>query len=120
MTAYYKGLMELWEAGNFSDAIRYFSRSISKGSLVQEEIEDFKLELGKFWELLEVESEENREVIFTLYDMLKKARDWDDETLSKKLKISEKAIEDIKNRHKQRSEGVGLKMLHELFPKMAV
>jgi hypothetical protein len=34
--------------------------------------------------------------------------------------ISQKAIEDIKNRRKPRSEAVGLKMLYELFPQMAV
>jgi hypothetical protein len=51
---------------------------------------------------------------------LKKAKNWDDETLCKKLKISGKAIEDIRNRHKPRSEGTGLKMLYGLFPQMAV
>jgi len=52
--------------------------------------------------------------------MLKKAKNWDDETLSKELKISGKAIEAIKNRHGTRSKTVGLKMLYELFPQMAV
>jgi hypothetical protein len=52
--------------------------------------------------------------------MLKRARNWDDETLCAKLKISEKAIEDIKNRHNPSSEAVGVKILYELFPQMAV
>jgi hypothetical protein len=51
---------------------------------------------------------------------LKKAKKWDDEALCKKLRINRRAIEDINNRHKARSEGVGLKMLYELFPQMAV
>lgn len=58
--------------------------------------------------------------MFNLYEMLKKAKNWDDETLSKELKISGKAIEAIKNRHGTRSKTVGLKMLYELFPQMAV
>jgi hypothetical protein len=76
--------------------------------------------LSKFWELVEVECEENAEVMFNLYEMLKKVRNWDDKTLCKELRISEKAIEEIKSRHKPRSEGLGLRMLYELFPQMAV
>ncbi len=82
--------------------------------------ESFKEELTRFWELVEAECEENPEVMFILYEMLKKDRNWDDEALCKKLKIKKKAIEDIKHHHKPRSEGVGLKMLYELFPQMAV
>jgi hypothetical protein len=52
--------------------------------------------------------------------MLKKAKDWDDETLRRKLEIGNEAMENLKNRHKPRSEGLGLKMLYELFPQMAV
>ena len=52
--------------------------------------------------------------------MLKKVRDWDDERLCRKLRISDKAIEAIKNRHKPGPEAVGLKMLYELFPQVAV
>jgi hypothetical protein len=48
------------------------------------------------------------------------ARDWDDAALCKKLKIGQKAIEDIKSRRRPGSESVGLKMLYELFPQMAV
>ncbi len=70
--------------------------------------------------MIEAECEENPEVMFSLYEMLKKARNWDDETLCNKLRISKKSIQDLKNRHKPRSEGVGLKMLYELFPQMAV
>jgi hypothetical protein len=52
--------------------------------------------------------------------MLKEARKWDDETLCKELRISEKVIENIKNRYKPMPEGVRLKMLYELFPQMAL
>jgi hypothetical protein len=52
--------------------------------------------------------------------MLKKTRNWDDETLHKELRISEKAIESIKKRRRPRSKKAGLKMLYELFPQMAV
>ena len=120
MAAYYEELMEFWQAANFSDAISHFSRWMSKGVLAQEEIENFNQNLTEFWELVEVECEENSEVMFTLYEMIKRERDWDDEKLRKKLKISGKAIEDIRNRRKPRSEGLGLKMLYELFPQMAV
>jgi len=120
MSAYYEEIMELWKARKFSDAISYFSHWMSVGLLGQKEIESFNKNLLKFWELVEVECEKNAEVMLSLYEMLKKARNWDDETLCKKLRISEKAIEDIKNRHKARSEAVGLKMLYELFPQMAV
>ena len=120
MTAYYEEIMELWKEGNFLDAIRYFSRWMPKGLVSEEESESFSKDLASFWELVEVECGENAEVVFTLYEMLKKRRDWDDERLCKELRINGKAIEDIKNRHKPRSDVVGLKMLYELFPQMAV
>lgn len=120
MTAYYEEIMELWKAGKFFDAIRYFSRWIPEGLVSEEKRKSFNRELGKFWELVEVECGKNAEVVFTLYEMLKKARNWDDVRLRKELRISKKVIEDIKNRHKPRSEEVGLKMLYELFPQMAV
>ena len=120
MTAYYEEIMELWKAEKFSDAISYFSRWMSKGLLRQEEIESFNRYLADFWELVELESQKNAEVLFILYEMVKKARNWDDETLCRKLEISAEAVEDLKNRHKPRAEGVGLKMLYELFRQMAV
>ena len=104
----------------FFDAISYFSQWISGGLLNQKEIESFNQNLAKFWELVEVELEENAEVLFNLYEMLKKTRNWDDGTLHKELRISEKAIEDIKRRRRPTSKKVGLKMLYELFPQMAV
>ena len=106
--------------GKFFDAISYFSQWISGGLLNQKEIESFNRNLAKFWELVEVELEENAEVLFNLYEMLKKARNWDDETLRKELKISNKSVEDIKRHRRPRSKKVGLKMLYELFPQMAV
>ncbi len=120
MTAHYEEIMESWKAGKFFDAIRNFSKWIQKGLLSEEEGESFKKELARFWELLEVECEENPKVLFSLYQALKKARNWDDETLCKELRITEKALKAIKNRHKPRSEGAGLKILYELFPQMAV
>ena len=120
MTAYYEEIMELWKAGKFFDAISYFDQWISKGLLSNQEMESFNKHLSKFWEFIEVECEENAEVMFSLYEMLKKARNWEDEMLCKKLKVSSKAIEDIKNHHGPRSEAVGLKMLYELFPQMSV
>jgi len=120
VTAYYEEIMELWKAGEFFDAIRCFSPWRPKGFVSDEESKSFNKELARFWEFVEVECEENAEVVFALYEMLKKVRNWDDERLCKELEISGKAIEDIKNRHKPRSEGVGLKMLYELFPQMAV
>jgi hypothetical protein len=120
MTAYYEEIMELWKARKFSDAISYFAQWMSEGLLGQKEIESFNRNLLKFWELVELECEENAEVMFSLYEMLKKARNWDDETLRKELRISKKTIEDIKSRCIPRSKTVGLKMLYELFPQMAV
>ena len=120
MTAHYEEIMELWRAGKFSDAIKYFSRWMSKGLVSEEESENFKKELARFWKLLELESQRNTEVLFILHEMVKKARNWDDETLCRKLEISNKTIKSIKNRHKPRAEGVGLKMLYELFRHMAV
>ena len=120
MTAHYEEIMELWKAGKFFDAISCFGQWIPGGLLSQKEIENLNKNLLKFWELVEVECEENAEVMFNLYEMLKKARNWDDETLRKELRISEKAVEDIKRRRRPRSKTVGLKMLYELFPQMAV
>ena len=120
MPTYYKELMELWKARKFFHAIRYFCHWIMEGSVSEEESKSFNKNLSKFWELVEVECEENAEVMFNLYEMLKKARNWDDETLRKELRISEKAVEDIKRRRRPRSKTVGLKMLYELFPQMAV
>ena len=120
MSAYYEEIMELWKAGKFFDAIRYFSQWMPEGLVSEEESKSFKKELARFWEIVEVECGENGEVMFALYHMLKKERNWDDERLCRELKISGRAIEDIKNRRKPRSEGVSLKMLYELFPQMAV
>jgi hypothetical protein len=71
MTAYYEELMELWKAKKFSDSISYFSEWMSESLLGQEEIEGFNRNLAKFWELVEIECEENAEVVFSLYAMLK-------------------------------------------------
>jgi hypothetical protein len=120
MTIYYEKIMDLWKEGKFFDAISYFGQWISGGLLSQEEIENLNKNLVKFWGLVEVKCEENPEVMFNLYEMLKKARNWDDETLCKKLKISDEAIEGIKNRQRPKSKAVGLRMLYELFPQMAV
>ena len=120
MTGHYEEIMELWKARKFFDAISYFCQWIPKGLVSQEEIENFSRNLAKFWELVEVECEENAEVMFSLYEMLKRARNWDDKTLCKELRISEKAIQDIKGRRRPGCKAVGLKMLYELFPKMAV
>ncbi len=120
MTAYYEEIMELWKTGKFFDAIKYFSCWMSEGFVSEKETENFNQNLAKFWELVEAESEENAEVMFSLYEMVKKARNWEDGILCEKLKVSSKAIEDIKNHQRPRSKGVGLKMLYELFPQMAV
>jgi hypothetical protein len=120
MTVYYEEIIELWQAGNYFDAIGFFSQWLSKGLLLEKESYRFNKNLSTLWELIEVECEENPEVMFTLYKMLKKGGKWNDKTLCKKLRISGKATEEIKSRHKPRSEGVGLKMLYELFPQMAV
>lgn len=112
--------MELWKARKFSDTISHFSQWMSAGSIGQEEIESFNNNLATFWGLVEVECGKNAELIFNLYGMLKKARNWGAETLCKKLNISDITIEDIKKRHKPKSEAVGPKMLYELFPQIAV
>ncbi len=120
MSIYYEEIMELRKAGNFFDAIRCFSRWMQKGLVSEEESESFKKELAKFWELIESQCQENPEVTFSLYQMLKKDKNWDDEKLCRELGINRTAIEDIKKRNKPRSEGLGLRMLYELFPQMAV
>ena len=120
MTAYYEEIKELWNAGEFFSGISYFGQYLSKGLLLQEEIENLSKNIPKCWELVEVQCQENAEVIFKLYEMLKKARNWDDETFYRKLKISGKAIEDIKSHRRPRSKAAGLRMLYELFPQMAV
>ena len=93
---------------------------MSEDLLDRQELESFNRYLAEFWELVELESQKNAEVLFILYEMVRKARNWDDETLCGKLEISNKTLESIKNRHKPRAEGVGLKILYELFRHMAV
>ena len=56
--------------------------------LGEEEIEDFNRNLAEFWMLIEAECEANPEVRFTLYEVLKKARNWGDDVLCRKLKIT--------------------------------
>ncbi len=51
--------MELWKAGKFFDAIRYFSRWISEGLVSEEESTSFGKELATFWELVEMECGRN-------------------------------------------------------------
>ncbi len=65
MTDQYKKIMELWEAKKFSDAISRFRQWMSEGSLSQKEIESFNRYLAEFWELVELESQRNAEVLFT-------------------------------------------------------
>jgi len=89
-----------------------------KGLLTQEEIWNLSNHLPKFWESIEVECVENAEVMFNLYEMVKKKRNWDDKVLCRKLRISQKAIEDINSHRRPRSKSVGLRMLYELFPQM--
>ena len=74
MTAYYEELMELWKAGKFFDAIKYFSRWMQEGLVTEKEVESFNKPLSKFLEFIEVECEENPEVVFALYEMVKKDR----------------------------------------------
>ena len=120
MTVYYEEIMELWKAREFSDAISYLGQWMSKGLLAQEEIGSLSRNFFEFWKLAEKECEENAGVVFNLYEILREVKNWDDERLCKELRISSKAIEDIKNHHKPRSKAVGLKMLYELLPQMAV
>jgi len=97
MTAQYEKILELWKARKFPDAISYFSQWMAEILLGQEENEDFRRSLGKFWRLVEVECQKNPEVMFNLYAMLREARKWDDEVFSRRLRISGKAIEDIRS-----------------------
>jgi len=111
---------QLWKAGNFFDAIKCFVHFAQESSFTPEKITDLNVDLLKFWMLVKLECETNAEVIFSLYEMLKKERNWDDETLCKELRIAAEDTEDIRNRHKPRSETAGLKILYELFPQMSV
>ncbi len=120
ITDAYEKMMELWNPRRFSDAISCFNQRMRGSLLDQKQNESFSRNLRQFWDLVEVECQENPEVMFNLYKMLKKVRDWDDETLCRRLRINGKAIEDIKNNRNPRSKSVGLKMLYELFPQMAV
>ena len=120
MTGYYEEIMELWQAGKFFEAICYSCERMTEGLLNQEKTESFSKNALKFWELVETECEENPAVMSNLYEMVKKARHWDDKTLCRELRISDEAVGDIKKRHKPRVGGLGLKMLYELFPQMAV
>ncbi len=102
------------------DLLEWISDTQKEGSPGQEEIEDLKEKLPEYWGLVEAECEENAEVMFNLYQTLRKARNWSDETLCNELRIDGKALEDIRNLRKPESEGVGLKLLYELFPHMAI
>ncbi len=120
MAACYDEVVELWRAGKFFDAISHFSDWLSKGLLSEKETENFRKDLSRFWKLLEIECQENPIVIFNLYQMLRKKRGWDDKTLCQKLRISRKAIEEIKSGNRPSSTAVGFRMLYELFPQMAI
>ena len=74
-------MRELWKAGNFFEAIKCFGQRIQEGSLSPEEIENFNRNLVEFREFVELRCEENGKVLFGLYEMLKKTRNWDDQTL---------------------------------------
>jgi hypothetical protein len=120
MTVYYEEIKEFWKAGKFFDGINYLGKWVSKGLLTEEDIGSLSKTLPKFREVIEVECEENIKVMFSLYETVKIARNWDYETLCKELRISKKTVEDIKSHRKPKSKAVGLKMLYELFPQMAV
>lgn len=105
--------MESWKAGKFTEAIGEFNQCMAEGLVGREEILEF-------WKLVEVECEENAGVMINLYAKMKKVRGWSDETLGRELRISRDALQDVKSGRRPESEGVGLKMLYELFPHIAV
>ena len=109
----YKDITDLWKARRFLEAIDLFNQKILEDSFTGEEV-------AQFWGLIEAECERNPEVIFRLYQMLKESRNWDDRTLCEELRITGNALDDMKNGWDTRSEGVGLKILYQLFPQMAV
>lgn len=116
MSTYYEEILKLWEVAKYFEAVSCFSEWLSKGLMSESETEGFGKNLSAFWGLIEVECEQNPQVTFNLYEMVKKARNWDDETLCEKLRISQIDIEEIRIGHKPMVEGFGLKMLYELFP----
>ena len=109
----YDKIMEFWQSGRFPDAFDLFGKSLSESLISPEEV-------AKFWGLIERECEENPEVTFGLYQMVKKARNWDDETLCSELRITPEALDDVKNKRRSWGESAGLKMLYDLFPQMMV
>ncbi len=110
---YYDTIVEFWKAEDFSAAFTQFGSSMAEDLLTQKELADF-------WHLIEAECKKNAAVIVNLYRVLRKEKCWDDETLCQRLRISPQTLEDIKNRRMTDLGAVGLRMLYELFPHMAV
>ena len=103
-------ITELWKTWRFVDAIDLFNQKILEDSFTGEEV-------AEFWGLIEAECEKNREVIFHLYQMLRASKNWDDRAMCKGLRISGKALDDIKNGWNPASEAVGLKIYTNSFLK---
>jgi len=115
MLSYYEKLVNYWRKGNITDALKYFDKCKEEGLLAQEEIEKLEKIIPDKWEQLEGELEDNPEIIFNFYEALKKSTSWDDNTISKKLRIRMADIKNIQNLKKSRSKKVGNKIVLELI-----
>ena len=115
MLSYYEKLLEYWKAGNTLKAYTYFEQWREERLLTPKEIETLEKIMPTLGQCLLTESKDNPQVIFELYELLKKKKQWDDKTLSEKLKISMGDIRCIRNQKKPKSKMAGQKIALELL-----
>ena len=115
MLSYYEKLLEYWKAGNTLKAYTYFEQWTEERLLTPKEIETLEKIIPNFEQCLATESKDNPQVILDLYELLKKKKQWDDKTLSEKLKISMGDIRCIRNQKKPKSKMAGQKIALELL-----
>lgn len=98
MDVYYNILIDYWKAGKVNEALKYFNEWKKAGLLSQEEVEELKQKLPEVDELLIQAIDEEPEVTYIFYRLLKEKNGWDDRKLCENLNISEKDAEKIKLR----------------------
>jgi hypothetical protein len=115
MLAYYEKLVEYWKTGKVVELYIYFNEWKAEGLLDQEEIEKLEKIVPELFKLLYQQCLENPNILYGIYDAVKKGRGWDDKTFCKITGVSQEDLFGIKNRNPnpKRNRTITNKILNE-------
>jgi len=113
--SYFEVILEHLRSGNIGYANKLYSQCKEESLLSKSEIEKlekiFPDEIDEFGDLVD---NQNPEFILHLFNHDKKERSWDDEMISRNLKIKKEDIMRIKER-RSKSKIISYKLYRELF-----